>query len=162
MDINVTKLNESFCHIECDRGTAQEIQEYFSFLVPGHKFIPSFRNKMWDGYLRLAKILPNGNIEFPTGLLHQLEHFCSDRNYHFCYITENQKELSNEDISKFVTSLNIHSQNKKIELRDYQLEAIKVALSSRRKILISPTSCLDPKTMIDVELDQDMIDFLGI
>lgn len=162
MDVKVNKINESFCHIDCDRGTAQEIQEYFSFLVPGYKFVPSFKQKLWDGYLRLAKILPNGNLEFPTGLLFQLDNFCKDRNYHFCYDLDSKNEYSDQYIKNYISSLDIHSRGKKLDIRDYQESAIIEAIKSKRKILLSPTSCLDPDTVIDIELDQDMIDFLGI
>lgn len=140
MDITVKKINESFCHIECDLGVAQEIQEYFSFLVPGHKFMPTFRQKLWDGFLRLAKFLPNGDLEFPTGLLFQLENFCKDREYHYCYDNKHKSEYSEKMIINYVDSLDIHSNDKKIEIRDYQYLTIVTAIQNKRKVLISPTS----------------------
>ena len=45
--IRVRKLNHANLHIQCDSGTAQELNEFFSFYVPGYKFMPAFRNRMW-------------------------------------------------------------------------------------------------------------------
>ena len=30
-----------------------ELSEFFTFYVPGYKFMPAFRNRMWDGKIRL-------------------------------------------------------------------------------------------------------------
>ena len=79
--IEVNKLNETYAILKCNRGIAQELSEYFSFLVPGHRFMPAFKNKVWDGRLRLCKILPNSDVEFYVGLMNQLQIFCSDRDY---------------------------------------------------------------------------------
>ena len=43
-------------HVDCESGVAQELNEFFSFYVPGYKFMPAFRNKMWDGKIRLYNI----------------------------------------------------------------------------------------------------------
>ena len=42
----VTHYNDVYVHIECDRGTAQELSDYFTFRVPGCHFMPSYKNKM--------------------------------------------------------------------------------------------------------------------
>lgn len=162
MDILVKKINESYCHLELERGIAQELNDYFSYFMPGYQYSPKYRAKLWSGKIYLAKILPNGNIEFPVGILSQLETFCEDRNYTLEYnFTENQQFVDESYIRKYIEELNIHSNNKKIELRDYQIEAVIEALTNKRRVLLSPTSCLDPNTEIEVELDQDMVDFLS-
>ena len=48
--IHIFKLNEVYLHIECDNsGICHELVQYFTFEVPGHKFMPAYRNKVWDG-----------------------------------------------------------------------------------------------------------------
>jgi hypothetical protein len=55
--IRVRLLNYASMHIDCDLGTAQELNEFFSFFVPGYKFMPAFRNRLWDGRIRLFMFL---------------------------------------------------------------------------------------------------------
>jgi len=141
MTVKLTKLNESYGVIKCDRGIAQEISEYFSFFANGYKFVPSYRSRIWDGKLRLAKILPNGDIELPIGLLNHLKIFCTERKYSleledFTQFTVIEREY----LQKFVDKLNIHSNGKKIEVRDYQFESVLDFLNSGRLVLLSPTS----------------------
>ena len=49
----VKKKNETFLHIECEPSVERELSEYFCFYVPGYKFMPAYRNRMWDGKIRL-------------------------------------------------------------------------------------------------------------
>lgn len=139
--IEANKINETHVILKCDRGIAQELSEYFSFLVPGHKFMPTFKNKMWDGKLRLAKLRPNGDIEFFVGLMHQLEIFCVDREYKLNKnYTENPNSISEEELYQFIEKLNIHAGGKKIEVRDYQFNSVLDFINNKRLVLLSPTS----------------------
>ena len=70
--IRVRKLNHANLHIQCDSGTAQELNEFFSFYVPGYKFMPAFRNRMWDGKIRLFTVMSG---ELPAGLYEHLLQF---------------------------------------------------------------------------------------
>lgn len=139
--IEANKINESFVILKCDRSISQELSEYFSFFVPGYKFMPSFRNKLWDGKLRLAKLLPNLDVEFHIGLMHQLEVFCEERDY---TLQKNYEEkfniISKEHLELFVEKLNIHSNGNKIEVRDYQFDGVLEFLNRKRLVLLSPTS----------------------
>ena len=38
--------------IELEDGIAAELSEYFSFYVPGYKFMPAYKHKVWDGKIR--------------------------------------------------------------------------------------------------------------
>jgi len=139
--IEVHKINESFVILKCDRGIAQELSEYFSFLVPGYKYMPAFKNKMWDGKLRLAKLLPNGDVEFYVGLINQLEIFCSDREYSLIKNYDDRLNLiSSEELQCFIEKLNIHSYGKRIEVRDYQFKCVLDFLNTKRMVGLSPTS----------------------
>ena len=75
--IHISKLNEVYLKIECDNpGICYELVQYFTFEVPGHKFMPAYRNKMWDGKIRLFSD-KTGKIF--VGLLDYIKEFC-DRN----------------------------------------------------------------------------------
>ncbi len=51
--ITYTKINETLIQIDCEPSTGQELSEHFCFYVPGYKFMPAYRNRMWDGKIRL-------------------------------------------------------------------------------------------------------------
>ena len=52
-DIILHKKNEVYLQVECERSIARELNEFFSFEVPEAKFMPSYKNRMWDGKIRL-------------------------------------------------------------------------------------------------------------
>ena len=66
--IRVKKKNEVFLHIETEPSIEQELAEHFCFYVPGYKFMPAYRNRMWDGKIRLFdlryKTLYGGLLEY--------------------------------------------------------------------------------------------------
>ena len=35
--------------VDCDDGLAKDLHDFFSFTVPNAKFMPSYKNKWWDG-----------------------------------------------------------------------------------------------------------------
>ena len=51
--IKVEKINEVYLRVYTEEGIAQEISEFFTFEVPGARFTPEFRNKLWDGKIRM-------------------------------------------------------------------------------------------------------------
>jgi len=120
-----------------------------------------YKKKLWDGKLRLFKMLPNGDGEFNFGLMKQLEVFCSDRDYPLIKnYTENFDVVTKEDLGSFVTELDIHSSGKKIDVRDYQFNCVLDFLNTKRMVALSPTSCLDPETVIEVDLNEEVMNVL--
>ena len=138
--IHISKLNEVYLKVECDNsGICYELVQYFTFEVPGHKFMPAFRNKMWDGKIRLFSD-KTGKIY--VGLLSYIKEFC-ERNEIEYVIADNVDDTDNLDIEKvkdFVKSLKPKSKGKELEVRDYQIDAIQCALSNHRGMLVSPTA----------------------
>ena len=53
MDVTLTKFNEVYLRIKCEPSVAKELSEFFTFEVPNAKFMPSVRNRLWDGKIRL-------------------------------------------------------------------------------------------------------------
>ena len=49
----IDKVNEVYLKIEADADIRRELSEHFTFEVPGFKFMPQFRNRVWDGKIRL-------------------------------------------------------------------------------------------------------------
>jgi len=54
--IEVLPHNEVFYTLDTDDGILQEISDLFTFKVPGYQFMPLYKNKMWDGNIRLFNV----------------------------------------------------------------------------------------------------------
>jgi superfamily II DNA or RNA helicase len=133
--ISVVKLNEAYLKVLCEPSIAQELNDFFTFDVPGAKFMPSYRNKMWDGKIRLYNLLTQ---TLYSGLIRYVEEFCKSRNYEIEYEYDNaSEEFSIHEAKNFISTLNIPN---KFENRDYQLEAFVHAVRERRSLLLSPTA----------------------
>ena len=46
--ISVRKLTHANLHIDCDYAIAAELKEFFSFFVPGYRYMPAFKRRVWD------------------------------------------------------------------------------------------------------------------
>ena len=154
------KLNEVYLKIECERHVAQELSEFFTFFVPGYKFVPAFRNKIWDGKIRLFDLR---TYQLYTGLIEYLKEFCESRDYAYSIEgdgIETQDEFSMYHAKKFVTSLNLQSNGKPIEAREHQLDAFVHAMQNRRALLLSPTA--SGKSLIIYLLFMQLHKFQGL
>lgn len=119
--------------VDCSGGTCWELQDYFTFTVPGVKFMPQVRNKMWDGKIRLFN--PQTKRIY-AGLLPHVEKFCKERGYGFVSSKHfNQDEYSLDEAMSFSRSIGLP-----FEARDYQLQAFAHAVRNRRALLLSPTA----------------------
>ena len=134
--ITITNLDEVSLRVESeDSGILQEIHEHFSFMAPGYKFMPSYRNKMWDGRIRLFNLR---NRVLPLGLKPHLISLCQERKYHVTEI-HGHKGKNCIDSVHYIESLKLALKGDPITLRDYQLTASRRALESERAVLVSPT-----------------------
>jgi superfamily II DNA or RNA helicase len=138
-DILISKKDEVYAKITCERHIAQELSEFFTFFVPGHQFVPAFRNKIWDGKIRLYNLQTS---MLYRGLLPYIEQFCESREYTFEYEDglDIQDECSVYHAKKFIGELNIHARGEPIEVREHQIEAYIHAMQKRRSLLLSPTA----------------------
>jgi len=138
----IQKKNEAQMFIGCDYGIAAELSDFFSFFVPGYKFMPAYRNKVWDGKIRLFNAQ---SCELPLGLLPYVKDFCEKRSYKVEYedgpygAPEQYTDVNPKEIWKFIESLDIHSRGQPIGVRDYQFNAICEGIRRKRAILLSPT-----------------------
>jgi len=78
MEISVSKFNEVYLRIKCEPSVAKELSEFFTFEVPNAKFMPSVRNRLWDGKIRLFSP-GTGKIYF--GLLPYVKEFLKEQGY---------------------------------------------------------------------------------
>jgi len=134
MDIILHKKNEAFIQFECDRGLAQELSDYFTFFVPNYQFTPAYKNRMWDGKIRLADLR---NFTIYHGLVPYIKKFCEERKYSLdidseITITEN---FSLTEAQAFIDTLNLPHVP-----RDYQIKSFVNSVRNKRQLLLSPTA----------------------
>ena len=133
MDVTVSKFNEVYIRIKCEPSVARELSEFFTFEVPNAKFMPSVRNRLWDGKIRLFS---PGTGKIYYGLLPYVQRFIKEQGYALKYDSDFLKRNLDKSITtKFVRSL----QRKKFKARDYQIDAIHNILESDRGLILSPT-----------------------
>ena len=115
--VTLSKVNETFIRVECSGGVRQELNEFFSFYAPGYKFMPLYKNRMWDGKIRLF----NKNSTMYAGLLPYIASFCRDRDYDIEVAEELEytNECSIHEVAEFAKSTGLT-----LTPRDYQLEAV--------------------------------------
>ena len=138
-NIKIRKKNEVYLTVTAEPYIQQELSDYFTFEVPGAKFMPQYRSKYWDGKIRLYS--PH-NGEIYVGLLDKITSWAKKSNYTIefednkFYGTpfEENSHVSYEGVKEFMERIT------KYKPRDYQVEAVYDALRYNRKLLISPTA----------------------
>ena len=136
VDLEIIKVNEVYAKINCERHVAKELSEFFTFYVPGYQFVPAYRNRIWDGKIRLFNLTTQ---QIYLGMIPYVKEFAEEREYTI-ELDETEDEFSEYLAKKFIESLNIHSNGKPIEVREHQLAAFIHAMQSRRALLLSPTA----------------------
>jgi superfamily II DNA or RNA helicase len=133
-DVILHKLNEAYIKVECEKSISQELSSYFSFRVPGYQFVPAYKNKLWDGFIRLYDLRTN---QIYHGLVPYIEKFCAERNY----TCEVNSEISITESFSLVEAVDfVRTLDLPHEIRDYQLNAFVQAVRNRRLLLLSPTA----------------------
>jgi superfamily II DNA or RNA helicase len=139
-DLVISKKDEVYAKITCEKHITKELSEYFTFFVPGYQFVPAYRNRIWDGKIRMFNLQTN---QIYLGLLPYIEAFCNERKYTFDYgdpRPDIEDEYSVYHAKKFIGDLNIHARGEPIEIRDHQIDAYIHAMQKRRALLVSPTA----------------------
>jgi len=122
--------------IECERGIAKELSDYFTFKVPGHQYMPSFKNKIWDGQIKLYNIYDQ---TLYAGLLDYVIKFVTDRNYKFELDEKLKKSKRKINIEAFLSLMTLTVSGKEIHPYKHQINAIDHAMHNDRCLLLSPT-----------------------
>jgi superfamily II DNA or RNA helicase len=129
--IQIEKFNETYNKVHCSDDIARELSDYFTFEVPGARFIPSVKARKWDGKIRLFN---SGTHHIYAGLIEYVEDFAKQNNYPCERLTDFTDEVI-ENVSDVIGSFDLTK-----EPRDYQLAAFAHAVRKRRALLLSPTA----------------------
>ena len=131
--LEVKKKNDVYLSIEADEDVRRDLGEYFTFSVPGFKFMPQYRSRHWDGKIRLFSYA-SGQIY--TGLYPYVINWCNENNVSVLDKTDIvDAKVDDEKVDNFIEALKIP-----FTVRDYQKEAFSYSLKKHRCLLLSPTA----------------------
>ena len=132
-DIIIKSHNEVFVRVDCERSIAQELYDHFSFYVPGYKFMPTYKSRVWDGKIRLFNI---NTQRIYKGLIKEVKKFAESMDYTVDIEDKlgDANEFSVFECGQFVQSIKV-----KHTPRDYQINGFVYAIRNNRCLLLSPT-----------------------
>ena len=135
----ISKKNEVHLRVKTEPNIARELSDFFTFEVPGARFMPSYRRRIWDGKIRLYSVATN---EVYVGLLPYIEEFAKRNEIDIEYKEGilNERKYENNELDRFIRRVSPKSKGKDLEIRDYQRNAFSYAVGNNRSLLLSPTA----------------------
>ena len=142
-ELTIHYYNETYCKVEAPDTVLYELNDLFSFYVPGFRYMPDYKNKIWDGKTRLFYI---DSQMLMVGHVGKVVKFCQQNNISYSIDDKVKNQISNpdydyDDVENFLNNLDLRLKNgKAISPYEEQRKAVHTALKTRRRLLISPTS----------------------
>lgn len=131
-------LDHSFAQLGGDRDAIAELSDHLTFKAPGADFDPRVKSGKWDGMLRLVHWRDK---TVHAGLEERIRDFCSRSGIELRSDLPHDPPLGRwygtEAVEELVRTVGLPPE---FVVRDYQLEALRVAVSSGRRLFVSPTS----------------------
>jgi len=136
-DFVVEPVNSVFIRVKCDGGFTKELSDHFTFQVPGHKFMPAYRNRMWDGKIKLYNTQTK---EIYAGLYDYVVKFATDRSYSITTTDQpHNEDITQDYIKEYCKTLDLKAAGKSIDPHEHQIDGIVHSLKKERCLLLSPT-----------------------
>ena len=136
----ISKKNEVYVRVDTEPNIARELSDFFTFEVPGARFMPTYRKRIWDGKIRLYNMM---NGEIYLGLIPYIQEFAKRNDIDIEYkgdVNATQSSFTYGVCKGFVGNIKPKSNGKSIKLRDYQTDAVVHAIRNNRSLLLSPTA----------------------
>ena len=136
----ISKKNEVYVRVETEPNIARELSDFFTFEVPGARFMPSYKKRIWDGKIRLYNQMSG---EVYLGLIPYIQEFAKLNDIDIEYkgdVNATQSSFTHGVCKGFIRNIKPKSNGKSIELRDYQTDAVVHAIRNNRSLLLSPTA----------------------
>lgn len=139
--IKVRKKNHAFLHVDASPSVMNELTDFFTFYVPNYKFHPKYKEKLWDGKIRLYN---SRDKQLYVGLYRYVLEFANTEGRNYTVELEHDSyygfpNTNHEPNLDFISGLSVQSNGKPISVRDYQMEAVAHGIKHRQAMLISPT-----------------------
>ena len=123
-------VNAAYCKLDFTPDLLAEIATMYIFRPEGYKFNPKFKANIWDGYIRLVT---EHNGRCPVGLVPAILNWM---------VTNEYPVQMSDEFRAFGDTINfdLESLNLPFPPRDYQLQAVDLALKKKRQTLLLATS----------------------
>jgi len=135
----ISKINDVYVKVDTEPNIGRELVDFFTFEVPGARFMPTYKSRVWDGKIRLYNQM-TGEIYF--GLIPYVEEFAKRNDIEIEYKEGVKDEGESRDavLGGFVRRVSPKSNGKTLQLRDYQMDAFTHAVRNNRSLSLSPTA----------------------
>ena len=135
----ISKKNDVYVKVDTEPNIGRELVDFFTFEVPGARFMPTYKSRVWDGKIRLYNQM-SGEIYF--GLVPYVEEFAKRNDIEIEYKEGVKDEGESRDavLGGFVRRVSPKSNGKSLQLRDYQMDAFVHAVRNNRSLSLSPTA----------------------
>lgn len=133
-DIRIVIIDTCFVAIDADESIKRELQEKFTFEVPGFQFMPAYQNGSWTGKIHLYNLWQN---RLSAGLIYQVIAYAKQ----FDYTIEVPEEILRKEIpqDKFDSLYDAYNLPSGFTKEEHQTVLIKKALELKRALILSPT-----------------------
>jgi hypothetical protein len=122
--LNISNYDHSYIRVDCDVDVAWELRDAFAFRPDGFQFVPSYKQKLWDGYIRMFN--PNTKLIY-RGLANKVVNWATERGYEVDYPDQSyDTSFSLSEAEEFVEAL-----NPKHPPRDYQMDGFVHAIQKK-------------------------------
>ncbi len=138
--IEVRSMNTANLRVITENSISYELQDYFTFDVPGAKYSPAYKRRVWDGKIKLYNAF-SGLL--PAGLMDYVATFARDRGYEVLVdslVAQPEIKFDCERVRQFIRSLNPTASGQPLEPHDHQVDAVCHAMNQSRCVLLSPTA----------------------
>ena len=135
----ISKKNDVYLKVDTEPNIARELVDFFTFEVPGARFMPTYKSRVWDGKIRLYNQM-SGEIYF--GLLSYIEEFAkrNDIDIEYKEGVKDEGEYRDAVLGGFIRRVSPKSKGKSLQIRDYQMAAFTHAVRNNRSLSLSPTA----------------------
>jgi superfamily II DNA or RNA helicase len=136
--LEINQVDSVHIKIDCERSAAKELSQFFTFTVPNFQYTPAYKNKLWDGQIRLFNI--HTHLLY-GGLQYYVTKFAEERNYKIIDNTKNKiGKTPTKDVEKYINEkIKPSLGSNKIKPFKHQVNAITYAINHNRCLLVSPT-----------------------
>ena len=141
--LKIKKKNHPMIVVDSEPSVLNELSDFFTFYVPGSKFMLAYKNIVWYGKIRLFDIRTH---ELYAGLYRYVKEFANAEGRDYAIELEHDNyygypETTGEPDMSFLNDYTLTgNKGEKIEPRDYQIRAIEHGLRTKSAMLISPTA----------------------
>jgi superfamily II DNA or RNA helicase len=153
-DVTISKVDELWIHVDCDRGIAYELNDHFSYFAEGYKFMPKFKHGVWDVKIRMFN---TASCNLYMGLVPDLIKFCDKYGYtHEIQAGVNPVNIKSM-IKEFIKDESIDAISR-YNPYEYQMLAVIGALMENKTLILSPTG--SGKSLIIYLITRFLVDSL--